>query len=109
MSICSIRIRSRNRDLIKISPFEKGDLERGASGMAEIFGIRDHLNLTMSVDSTRGALHEETVYGERLTPRGRAEKLPILSWVDPDFIAPIRSDEFMPLGKYLFKRFKNDA
>ena len=52
----------------------------------------------MSLDATRGALHEETIYGERLTPRGRAEKLPILSWVDPDFVAPIRSDEFLPLG-----------
>ena len=74
-------------------------MERGAAGIAEIFGITEHLNVTMGADSTRGALHEETVYGERLTPRGRAEKLPILSWVDPDFTAPIRSDELLPLGK----------
>ena len=77
------------------------DLECGASGIAEVFNIKEHLNVTMSLDATRGALHEETIYGERLTPRGRAEKLPILSWVDPDFVAPIRSDEFLPLGLYL--------
>ena len=47
------------------STIKTADLERGAAGIAEIFGITEHLNVTMGADSTRGALHEETVYGER--------------------------------------------
>ena len=84
------------------------DLERGCHGLASIFGLESDLpdHFEMQTANTTIPDHESTMFGPRLTPRGRSQvmsgkyHLPVYSWVDPDFEAPIRNDEVYSLGKY---------
>jgi len=81
------------------------DLERGCHGLASIFGLESDLpdHFEMQTANTTIPDHESTMFGPRLTPRGRSQvmsgkyHLPVYSWVDPDFEAPIRNDEVYSL------------
>ena len=84
-------------------------MERGCHGLASIFGLESDLpeHFEQQTINTTIPDHESTMFGPRLTPRGRSQvmsgkyHLPVYSWVDPDFEAPIRNDEVYSLGEYI--------
>lgn len=77
-------------------------LEDAGSNFARMFGLESELRLFFNQKDASVefiADHYDTPIGPRLTERGRAEvlsgkyRLPIVSWCDPDFEEPIRSNE----------------
>jgi len=77
-------------------------LEDAGGNFARMFDLQDELALFFNQKDANVefvADHFDTPIGPRLTERGRAQvlsgkyRLPVVSWCDPDFEEPIRSDE----------------
>jgi hypothetical protein len=95
------------------------ELEAAGGHFSKMFDLHDEMKtfFTQKDGSSEFiADHVDTSFGPRLTERGRSQvlsgkyRIPVVSWYDPDFEAPIRNDEIAflvtPLGtvSYLYRK-----